>query len=260
MVDISCVTKWTHLDMRWHGVSVDTLLEAVELERSAAFVIAYCDGGYTTNLPMADVVNDQAFVAYGYDGAPLTPEHGGPARLVVPHLYFWKSAKWIRGLRIVERDQPGFWESFGYHNRGDPGSKSAIGRLSGAATCRWQLAWQIATVTAIHDETPRVKTITLSVPGWTGTPRRSARRYPADGGGRLPGRAQLLDRVRPDRSGADRPDRRACHGRRGLAVPARQLVLGDRFEVRGPIGGYFVWDGARPIRCCSLPVARGSCR
>ena len=120
VVDISCVTKWTKLDMRWHGVSVDTLLESVELGRTAAFVIAYCDGGYTTNLPIADVVNDQAFVAYGYDGAPLAPEHGGPARLVVPHLYFWKSAKWIRGLRIVERDQPGFWESFGYHNRGDP--------------------------------------------------------------------------------------------------------------------------------------------
>ena len=120
VVDISCVTKWTHLDMRWHGVSIDTLLEQVELKREAAFVIAYSDGGYTTNLPLADVVNDQAFVAYGYDGAPLTPEHGGPARLVVPHLYFWKSAKWIRGLRIVDRDQPGFWESFGYHNRGDP--------------------------------------------------------------------------------------------------------------------------------------------
>jgi DMSO/TMAO reductase YedYZ molybdopterin-dependent catalytic subunit len=120
VVDISCVTKWTHLDMRWHGVSVDRLLESVQLERNAAFVIAYCDGGYTTNLPIADVVNGQAFVAYDYDGAPLTPEHGGPARLVVPHLYFWKSAKWIRGLRIIDRDEPGFWESFGYHNRGDP--------------------------------------------------------------------------------------------------------------------------------------------
>jgi DMSO/TMAO reductase YedYZ molybdopterin-dependent catalytic subunit len=119
-VDISCVTKWTKLDMRWHGVSVDTLLEHVQLDGKAAFVIAYSDGGYTTNLPIADVVNDQAFIAYGYDGAPLAPEHGGPARMVVPHLYFWKSAKWIRGLRVVERDQPGFWEGFGYHNRGDP--------------------------------------------------------------------------------------------------------------------------------------------
>jgi DMSO/TMAO reductase YedYZ molybdopterin-dependent catalytic subunit len=120
VVDISCVTKWTKLDMRWQGVTVDTLLESVELDRQAAFVVAWCDGGYTTNLPIADVVNGQAFVAFGYGGGPLTPEHGGPARLVVPHLYFWKSAKWLRGLRIVERDQPGFWESFGYHNRGDP--------------------------------------------------------------------------------------------------------------------------------------------
>jgi DMSO/TMAO reductase YedYZ molybdopterin-dependent catalytic subunit len=119
-VDISCVTKWTKLDMRWRGVSVDTLLEAVELDRGAAFVIAYSDGGYTTNLPLSDVVNGQAFVAFEYDGAPLAPEHGGPARLVVPHLYFWKSAKWLRGLRITERDEPGFWETFGYHNRGDP--------------------------------------------------------------------------------------------------------------------------------------------
>ena len=120
VVDISCVTKWTKLDMRWHGVAVDTLLEAVDLDAKAAFVIAYSDGGYTTNLPLADVVNGQAFVAYGYDGAPLSPEHGGPARLVVPHLYFWKSAKWVRGLRVVDRDEPGFWEGFRYHNRGDP--------------------------------------------------------------------------------------------------------------------------------------------
>jgi DMSO/TMAO reductase YedYZ molybdopterin-dependent catalytic subunit len=119
VVDISCVTKWTKLDMKWHGVSVDTLLGAVALDPRGAFVIAYSDGGYTTNLPLADVVNEQAFVAYRYDDAPLTPEHGGPARLVVPGRYFWKSAKWIRGLRIVENDAPGFWEGFGYHNRGD---------------------------------------------------------------------------------------------------------------------------------------------
>jgi DMSO/TMAO reductase YedYZ molybdopterin-dependent catalytic subunit len=118
-VDISCVTKWTKLDMRWRGVSVDTLLEHVDLDAGAAFVIAWSDGGYTTNLPLPDVVNGQAFVAYEYDGGPLAPEHGGPARLVVPGRYFWKSAKWIRGLRVAERDAPGFWESLGYHNRGD---------------------------------------------------------------------------------------------------------------------------------------------
>ena len=119
VVDISCVTKWTHLDMRWRGVSVDTLLEDVDLDERAAFVIAWCDGDYTTNLPLADVLNGRAFVAYQYDGQPLAPEHGGPARLVVPDRYFWKSAKWIRGLRIQAEDQPGFWESLGYHNRGD---------------------------------------------------------------------------------------------------------------------------------------------
>ena len=118
-VDISCVTKWTKLDMRWRGVSVDTLLEAVDLEPSAAFTIAHSDGGYTTNLPIGDILNGQAFVAWEYDGKPLSPEHGGPARLVVPGRYFWKSAKWIRGLRPIDRDAPGFWESLGYHNRGD---------------------------------------------------------------------------------------------------------------------------------------------
>jgi DMSO/TMAO reductase YedYZ molybdopterin-dependent catalytic subunit len=118
-VDISCVTKWTKLDMHWRGVSLDTLLEGVELGDRAAFMIAFSDGGYTTNLPLADVLNGQAFVAYEYEGAPLAPEHGGPARLVVPARYFWKSAKWVRGIRLQEEDEPGFWESFGYHNRGD---------------------------------------------------------------------------------------------------------------------------------------------
>ena len=118
--DISCVTKWTKLDTRWRGVSVDTLFEHVELDQRAVALVASCDGGYTTNLLLSDAVNGQAFVAYEYDGKPLAPEHGGPARLVVPHLYFWKSAKWVRGLRLVNKDAPGFWESLGYHIRGDP--------------------------------------------------------------------------------------------------------------------------------------------
>jgi DMSO/TMAO reductase YedYZ molybdopterin-dependent catalytic subunit len=120
VVDISCVTKWTHLDMRWEGVSVDTLLEHIELDRKAAFVTAFSHEGYTTNLPLANLINGQAFVAYKYDDKPLSPEHGGPARLVVPHLYFWKSAKWVAGLRFSEKDRRGFWESAGYHNHGDP--------------------------------------------------------------------------------------------------------------------------------------------
>lgn len=120
IVDISCVTKWTHLDMKWEGVSLDTLLERVDMDPKAGFVTAYSDGGYTTNLPVTDIVNGQAFIALKYNDAPLAPEHGGPARLVVPHLYFWKSAKWIRGLEFMEKDRQGFWESAGYHRRGDP--------------------------------------------------------------------------------------------------------------------------------------------
>ena len=118
--DIHCVTKWSKLDTRWQGVTVDTLLEHVELDPKAMYVSAFCDGGYTTNVPLADLVNGQAFVGYKYDGNPLAPEHGGPARLVVPHLYFWKSAKWVRGLHLMAEDRPGFWEGLGYHNRGDP--------------------------------------------------------------------------------------------------------------------------------------------
>jgi len=117
-VDIHCVTKWSKLGTRWTGVSVDTLLE--DVETSAEYVVAFSDGGYTTNIPLADVVNGQAWVAYAFDGAELEPEHGGPARLLVPHLYFWKSAKWVRGLRMLDEDEPGFWESVGYHNYGDP--------------------------------------------------------------------------------------------------------------------------------------------
>src|SRR5262245_57440574 len=94
--DIHCVTKWSKLDTVWEGVSVDTLLDGVETE--AEYVVAFCDGGYTTNLPLEDVTGGKAWVAFGYDGEPLDPEHGGPARLLVPHLYFWKSAKWVRGL------------------------------------------------------------------------------------------------------------------------------------------------------------------
>jgi DMSO/TMAO reductase YedYZ molybdopterin-dependent catalytic subunit len=117
-VDIHCVTKWTKLDTEWTGVSLDTLLESVD--SAAEYATAWSDGGYTTNVPLADLTDGKAWIAYAFDGEPLAPEHGGPARLLVPHLYFWKSAKWVRGLRIVEDDQPGFWESLSYHNFGDP--------------------------------------------------------------------------------------------------------------------------------------------
>jgi DMSO/TMAO reductase YedYZ molybdopterin-dependent catalytic subunit len=121
-VDIHCVTKWSKFDTTWEGVSVDTLLDAAKSAGVAegAFVVAFCDGGYTTNLPIADVAGGKAWVVFGYDGAPLPAEHGGPARLLVPHLYFWKSAKWVRGLHLLPADQSGFWEQLGYHDRGDP--------------------------------------------------------------------------------------------------------------------------------------------
>ena len=117
-VDIHCVTKWSKQDTTWKGVSVDTLLEPIETE--AEYLTAWCDGGYTTNLPLDDVTGGKAWVAYEYGGEPLHPEHGGPARLLVPHLYFWKSAKWVRGLTLTHDDEPGFWETHGYHNHGDP--------------------------------------------------------------------------------------------------------------------------------------------
>jgi DMSO/TMAO reductase YedYZ molybdopterin-dependent catalytic subunit len=116
--DIHCVTRWSKLDTMWEGVSVDTLLEG--LEYHAKYVVAVCDGGYATNLPLEDVTGGKAWVVFAYNGEPLEPPHGGPARLLVPHLYFWKSAKWVRGLKLGDQDEPGFWESAGYHNRGDP--------------------------------------------------------------------------------------------------------------------------------------------
>ena len=117
-VDLHCVTKWSKLGTTWTGVSVDTLLEGLDTE--AEFVLAWSDGDYTTNLPLDDVTRGRAWIAHTYEGEPLEPEHGGPARLLVPHLYRWKSAKWVRGLTLTPHDEPGFWEAGGYHARGDP--------------------------------------------------------------------------------------------------------------------------------------------
>jgi DMSO/TMAO reductase YedYZ molybdopterin-dependent catalytic subunit len=116
--DLHCVTRWSKLGTEWTGVSLDTLL--ADVETSADFVMVTSYGGYTTNLPLEDLLDGQAWVAHQYDGEDLAPEHGGPARLLVPHLYLWKSAKWVRGLVLSDTDEPGFWESVGYHNYGDP--------------------------------------------------------------------------------------------------------------------------------------------
>jgi DMSO/TMAO reductase YedYZ molybdopterin-dependent catalytic subunit len=117
-VDIHCVTRWSKFDTRWQGVPLDALLDAVETSGDFAMVESY--GGYTTNLPLEDLQDGKAWLVHSFDGYPLSPEHGGPARLLVPHLYLWKSAKWVKGIRMMPQDDPGFWESAGYHNHGDP--------------------------------------------------------------------------------------------------------------------------------------------
>jgi DMSO/TMAO reductase YedYZ molybdopterin-dependent catalytic subunit len=116
--DIHCVTRWSKFGTSWRGVSLDTLFAGIDTNDE--YVMAHSYGGYTTNVPLADLLGGKAWIAFEYDGKDLEPEHGGPARLLIPHLYFWKSAKWIRGLRMQRRDDPGFWEQNGYHLYGDP--------------------------------------------------------------------------------------------------------------------------------------------
>lgn len=117
-VDLHCVTRWSKLGTSWEGVSLDTLLSDLKTEADYALVHSY--GGYTTNLPLNDLMSQQAWIAFRFDDEDLEPEHGGPARLLVPHLYLWKSAKWVQGITLMDDEQPGFWESLGYHNYGDP--------------------------------------------------------------------------------------------------------------------------------------------
>lgn len=117
-VDIHCVTHWSKLGMSWRGVSLDKVFENVESQYD--YVMAHSYGGYTTNVPLEDLLDGKAWIAFEADGEPLDPEHGGPVRLLVPHLYFWKSAKWLRGMTMMPTDDPGFWEQSGYHIHGDP--------------------------------------------------------------------------------------------------------------------------------------------
>jgi DMSO/TMAO reductase YedYZ molybdopterin-dependent catalytic subunit len=125
--DIHCVTRWTRLDMPWKGVPMKTVLEQVEPLESARFVIAHAEQGYTANLPIEALTDDDVLLAYEADGMPLTEEHGFPLRLLVPSRYFWKSAKWLRGLEFSDTDRPGFWEGYGYHNEADPWKEERYG-------------------------------------------------------------------------------------------------------------------------------------
>ena len=118
--DIHCVTTWSRYDNIWDGVATRTVLDAVRPLPSAAFVVLHGHDGYTTNLPLADFAAEDAVIAHSWEGKPLTAEHGGPVRLIVPHLYLWKSAKWLKRIEFVTADKPGFWEVRGYHDRGDP--------------------------------------------------------------------------------------------------------------------------------------------
>ncbi|GLY13436.1 sulfite oxidase-like oxidoreductase [Kineosporia rhizophila] len=118
--DIHCVTSWSKLGTSFSGVSLDTFLESAGVLPEATHVVAWSHTGYTTNLPLAEVTGGRAWLVWDHEGKPLPPEHGGPVRMLVPHLYFWKSAKWIGGLRLLDHDEPGFWEQRGYHELGDP--------------------------------------------------------------------------------------------------------------------------------------------
>ena len=125
--DIHCVTTWSRFDNTFEGVSVQLLLERAGLRPEAQFCVVTAEQGFTTNLPLGDLNRPENLIALKHDGDPLTPEHGGPARLLVPHLYFWKSAKWVRGLTLLDMDVPGFWEQNGYHMRGDPWTEERYG-------------------------------------------------------------------------------------------------------------------------------------
>jgi DMSO/TMAO reductase YedYZ molybdopterin-dependent catalytic subunit len=118
--DFHCVTRWSKLDVKWTGIKVTELMKLITVDPQAGYVMEHCYGGYTTNIPLTDFVREENFLAFQLFGEPLSAEHGGPMRLVVPHLYAWKSAKWINGLEFLKKDEPGFWERNGYHNRGEP--------------------------------------------------------------------------------------------------------------------------------------------
>jgi DMSO/TMAO reductase YedYZ molybdopterin-dependent catalytic subunit len=228
--DLHCVTKWTKLDTRWRGVSLDALLAG--LDTDARYVMAESADGYTTNLPLDDLRGGRAWIAFEYDGRPLDPEHGGPARLLVPHLYLWKSAKWVTGLRLLTDNADGFWEDLGYHDRGDPWRDERY--QPGLA------AWRPATVTEVRQETATARTLVLDVPGLRD---------------HLAGQTVDVKLTAADGYDAQRSYSIASAAGAGLELTvqhtpggevspylAGELRPGMRIEVRGPIGGSFAWD------------------
>ena len=125
--DIHCVTRWSRYDNVFEGIPLAPILEAARLKPDSAFVLVHAEHGFTTNLPLEDLTRPGNMLALKHNGQDLDPEHGGPVRLLIPHLYFWKSAKWVRGLEFLEEDYPGFWEQNGYHMRGDPWAEQRFG-------------------------------------------------------------------------------------------------------------------------------------
>ena len=266
--DIHCVTKWSKLDTDWEGVSLDVLLDGVETAAEYALVRSY--GGYTTNLPLEDLLDGKAWVAYAFGGAPLEPEHGGPARLLVPHLYFWKSAKWVTRDR-PPRDRPA-------RLLGELRLPQLRRPVAGTAV-RGRLTWRVAEVAAVVDETPGVRSLVLDCPGWPGhlpgqhvdvrltaeDGYQAQRSYsiatPADGtrltltieriadGEVSPYLADELRAGRP--AGAARADRRLV---RLGAGPRRAAAAGGRRQRRGAADG----DAAGPRRR-GAPTFRPAC-
>jgi ferredoxin-NADP reductase/DMSO/TMAO reductase YedYZ molybdopterin-dependent catalytic subunit len=227
--DLHCVTNWSKLDTKWRGASLDTLLR--DVETSATYVLAEGADGYTSNLPLADLRGGRAWLAYSYDGRPLSPEHGGPARLLVPHLYLWKSAKWITGLRLLRAEEQGFWESLGYHDYGDPWLEQRYRYLS----------WQVATVAAVRAETATARTLVLDVPGWPDhLPGQHIDVRLRDEQGYTAQRSYSIASA-PEEARFELTVQRIADGEVSpyLAETARP---GDQFEICGPIGGGFTWD------------------
>ena len=222
--DIHCVTTWSKFDTVFGGVSVDVLLEAAGPRADARFVMAHSTTGYTTNLPLEDLTGGKAWVVWDFNGQPLQREHGGPVRLLVPHLYFWKSAKWVTRLELMAEDRPGFWEQNGYHDRGDP----------------WlEQRYQGDCVTAIDDVTPRPTAWTTGIIIEKDLPTPTTvrlRMHVEDRQRHRPGQHYLIRLRAPDdytaqrsysvasarRRPAGRVPRREAAGRRGLGVPGRR--------------------------------------